>query len=103
MSILTQISGKHPELTSPNRRVGRVRLSSSRPDWLPCGKHHAFGPLFTDPDTRTTGRDCYRCGEFFPAPIPDGRRIVLTDEPRSHSIISAIRYCLGNVGRRLSR
>lgn len=33
------------------------------------------GPLFTDRDTRATGRDCYRCGKWFSAPVPDGRDV----------------------------
>lgn len=88
MLQIPNYSGRHPELTTPNRRVGPVRLSNSVfPPWLdehlPCWalNHHAFGPLYTDHETGATGRDCYRCGQWFPGTIPDGRNLLLRKAP----------------------
>lgn len=95
MLLNANYSGQHPELTTPNRRVGPISLSRTLlPSWLdervPCWteSRHAYGPLFTDPDTGETGRDCYRCGKWFEGPLPDGRVILLeplgSERPRAH-------------------
>ena len=90
-------SGRHPELTTPNRLVGPVRLSNSLlspwlDEHLPCWawNRHALGPLFTDPDTNATGRDCYRCGQWFAGELPDGRNL-LAERPEAEPVYTAAR------------
>ena len=95
MYQITTNSGRHPELTTPDRRVGPVSLAPTLlPTWLdsllPCWteSRHAFGPLFTDPDTSATGRDCYRCGRWFSGPVPDGRKLLQMIAPEESVMVS---------------
>jgi len=109
MLQIPNYSGRHPELTTPNRRVGRIYLSRTiLPSWLdsriPCwaGRHHAFGPLFTDPDTRRVGRDCYRCGKWFPAQAPETRILqVRRVEPQRESALHRLAHPFGGHHGRL--
>lgn len=112
MLQIPNYSGQHPELTTPNRRVGPVRLSNSiLPPWLdehlPCWafNHHAFGPLYTDHETGMTGRDCYRCGQWFAGTIPDGRKLMLRKAPAesSSAMAKVLHFFAGHHGKRAFR
>lgn len=112
MLQIPNYSGRHPELTTPNRRVGPVRLTNSLlPPWfdtnLPCWllSRHALGPLYTDHETGATGRDCYRCGQWFAGAIPDGRELLNRKEParRPSAWARFVHACFGHHGRHAFR
>lgn len=111
MLTTTSYSGHHPELTTPNRRVGPIRLSMTLlPVWLddmlPCWEsRHAFGPLYTDPDNGATGRDCYRCGQWFAGPMPDGRKLLLqsTSDQTVRASDQLVHGFFGSLARKQSR